>query len=136
MVLDPNKNNLEQQKFRGDSPDEVCVAVCSVTGGPIETTIKAPTGPFKITVASVGTSDADPLGTALTGRVSLSVRNKDDTLTVYFGNTGVTADDAASGGWEIGPGEDFNIDLDASESFFLITTSGTATVKIMEIAST
>ena len=35
MVLDPNIVNKEQQKFRGDSPDDVCVAVCNSDGSPI-----------------------------------------------------------------------------------------------------
>jgi len=32
MALNPNRNVLEQEKFRGDSPDDVCVAVCNDDG--------------------------------------------------------------------------------------------------------
>lgn len=108
--------------------------VDGITG---EVNIKAPTGPFLITVTSVSSTAADPLTAALTDRVSLSIRNKSTDTTIYLGPTSsVTADDTATGGWEIGPNEDFNIDLDDSEVFYLITASGSATVKILEIAST
>lgn len=120
-------------KFDEDASGNTCVRVCGVT----DVNIQAPTGPFNITVASVTTSAANPLAMALASRVSLSIRNKSSTTTIYFGKDGtVTADDTATGGWEIGPDEDFNIDLDDSEVFFLIVSSGSATVKIMEIAST
>lgn len=106
----------------------------NLVGGAVN--FKSPTGPFYITVATVTTVAANPIGAALTNRVSLSIRNKSAVNTVYFGasNT-VTADNTATGGWEIGPQEDFNIDLDATNSFYLIST-GAAIVKIMEIAST
>lgn len=101
--------------------------------------ISAPTGPFSITVTSVSDTAADPLGgSPLAARVSIAIRNKSATVTLYFGSSAaVTADDTATGGWEIGPGEDFNIDLDDSEAFYLIAPGGeSAVVKILEIAST
>jgi hypothetical protein len=103
-----------------------------------EINIRAPTGPFAITVATATSTAANPLSTPLTSRVSLSIRNKSTTVTIYFGkdNT-VTADNASTGGWEIGPGEDFNIDIDDTTAFYLITPAATtALVKIFEIAST
>jgi hypothetical protein len=110
----------------------------SVSGGSMDVHILAPTGPFLISVATASSVVANPLGSALTDRVSLSIRNKSATVTVYFGTSvAVTADDTATGGWEIGPGEDFNIDLDSSEVFYLVTPAAqTAVVKILEIAST
>lgn len=107
----------------------------SVTG---DVHILAPTGPFSITVGTATAAAANPIAVPLTGRVSLSIRNKDPANTIYFGaSVAVTADDTATGGWEIGPGEDFNVDLDSSESFFLITPAATTAVyKILEIAST
>ncbi len=100
--------------------------------------ISSPSGPFKITAVTVTDTAANPLASAFTDRVSLSIRNKSATDIVYFGkDLTVTADDTATGGWEIGPNEDFNIDLDSSNNFTLITTSGqSATVKILEIAGT
>ena len=99
--------------------------------------IAAPTGPFNISIATANSTASNPLGAPLSDRVSLSIRNKSPTVTVYFGkdNT-VTADDTATGGWEIGPGEDFNVDLNDSNVFYLITPAAqTAVVKILEIAS-
>jgi len=107
------------------------------SGNPIDVKIKAPTGPFLVTTVTVADTAADPLTAALTDRVSLSIRNKDLADTVYIGpaNT-VTADNAATGGWEIGPGEDLNIDLDDTNVFFLIAETGkTPLIKILEIAS-
>lgn len=112
-----------------------------VYGGSVTLTgdvhIRAPTGPFTISVATVTSVAADPIPVPLAARVSLSIRNK-GAVTVYFGEDAfVTADDTATGGWEIGPGEDFNVDLDDSNSFFLITpAASSAVVKIFEIAST
>jgi hypothetical protein len=112
--------------------------VLDTGGGALDIHILAPTGPFQITVATVTDTAANPIAVALTDRVSLSIRNKDATDTVYFGSSAaVTADNTASGGWEIGPGEDFNVDLDSGNVFFLITPAGqSAVVKILEIAST
>lgn len=109
----------------------------STDGTPLDIHILAPTGPFEITVTTVTSTAANPIGAPLTDRVSLSIRNKDGANTVYFGDATVTADNAATGGWEIGPGEDLNIDLDSTNVFFLVTPAGqTAVVKILEIAST
>jgi len=100
--------------------------------------ISAPTGPFQITVFNVSDTAADPLPSPLAFRVSVSIRNRSATNTVYFGKTSsLTPDNAATGGWEIGPEEDFNIDLTDDNVFFLIAEPGkTSTVKILEIAST
>jgi hypothetical protein len=125
----------------GGTPFELIVSgfysssATDITG---EVHILAPTGPFEITVATVTDSAASPIAFPLSGRVSLSIRNKAAASVVYFGDSAaVTADDSATGGWEIAPLEDFNIDLDSSNVFFLITPLGqTAVVKILEIAST
>lgn len=100
--------------------------------------ISAPTGPFEITVVTATAVAVNPLPTPLTARVSLSIRNKSGATTVYFGkNALVTADDSATGGWEIGPNEDFNIDLTEDQVFYLICPAAqSAVVKILEIAST
>jgi hypothetical protein len=114
---------------------DVNILAGSITGS---VNINAPTGPFEITVATATAVAANPIAVPLTDRVALSIRNKSATVTVYFGKNGsVTADDTATGGWEIGPGEDFNVDLTDANSFYLITPAATsALVKIMEIAST
>lgn len=141
MTLPPNKNDREQDKFIWDPDNTYGTMVKTLTklvGGVSigEVNIKAPTGPYGITVATVTTTAANPLVSPLTDRVSISIRNKSGTETVFFGKDDtVTADDTSTGGWEIGPGEDFNIDLDDQNVFYLITASGTAKVKILEIAS-
>lgn len=124
---------LDYQKLLVDANGNLLVAGVGVVN------IAAPTGPFSIRVATVTAVAADPLGgLPLTDRVSISIRNKDGANTIYFGkDASVTADDTATGGWEIGPGEDFNIDLDDSNAFYLICPAGqSAVVKILEIAST
>lgn len=134
----------ERDKFVENPTGEtsVRVLVSNESGQDIPVTgafnISAPTGPFKVTVFTANDTADDPLPVPLTNRVSLSIRNKSATVTAYFGNAPtVTADDTATGGWEIGPGEDFNVDLNDSNAFYLITPSGqTALVKILEIAST
>lgn len=111
----------------------------NLLGGTIDAVIAAPTGPFFITGFDVTDVAADPLaGSPLADRTALSIRNKSATVTIYFGNSNVTADDNnVTGGWEIGPQEDFNIDLNDSETVYLVAPAGqTAHVKILEIAST
>lgn len=140
MALPPNKNDREQDKFIWDIDLGTTVKTLTKLYGGVtigDVNIKAPTGPFYVQVVLVGTTAADPIPTPLAGRVSLSLRNKSTTETVFFGhNNLVTADSTSTGGWEIGPGEDFNIDLDDSNAFYLISTSANVPVKVLEIAST
>jgi hypothetical protein len=135
----------EQNKFvecpTGETAVRVCVANPSTAPvevtGTISATAAAPTGPIKRSVATATDSAADPIPVPLTNRVAVSIRNKSATETVYLGEDGtITPDNSATGGWEIGPGEDFNLDLSDSNGFFLITEPGkTALVKFLEIAS-
>lgn len=99
---------------------------------------KAPTGPTKVTGATIGTSASNPLsGLVLSGRVSLSLRNNGPGVVYYKEDSGVTADDNdVTGGWDINPGENFNIDLDDSNDFYLISTQANTKVKFLQIAST
>jgi hypothetical protein len=130
----------EQDKFCEDTNGDTAVRTCTeITSQPdLDINIKAPTGPFRVTTLTVGLAAADPLGgSALAARTFLAIRNKSATETVYLGQTaGVTADDTATGGWEIGPSEDFNIDLDNTNVFYLISTAASVPVKILEVAST
>lgn len=111
----------------------------NMVGGSLsgEVHLLAPTGPFFITVDTATDVATNPIAVPLAGRVSLSIRNK-GAVVIYIGQTAlVTADDTATGGWEIGPGEDSNWELDSSNLFYLITPAGTtALFKILEIAST
>lgn len=142
MALKTSISDREYAKFREyPNTNDHAVAVYLENLDPIEVTgssgASAPTGPFEITVLTVTDVAANPIAVPLTQRVNITLRNKDISNTVYFGkNSLVTADDTSTGGWEIGPGEDFSADLDDNNNFYLITTAGdTAVVKIMEIAS-
>lgn len=107
--------------------------------GTFTATTGAPTGPFKITSATVTDVSSNPIIVPLSNRVAFSIRNKSQTTTVYVGTTSaVTADDVnGTCGWELGPGEDLQWDLDDGNLFHVIAPAGeTAVIKILEIAST
>lgn len=58
MALDPNLNCKEQTKFRGDSPDSVCVAVCNDDGGSINPSASlVPSGWDYVVNAPTSTTD-------------------------------------------------------------------------------
>ena len=54
---------------------------------------------------SIGTSATAIPATAKTNRKAVLVQNKDAAATVYIGDSTVTADDATTGGYELGPGD-------------------------------
>lgn len=143
MPFSPVVLDRERDKFVENPAGETSVRVyvgnestdpVNVSGSSI---VRSPTGPIAITVGTASDAAANPLVASLIDRVSLSIRNKSGATTIYFHTqVSVTADDAATGGWEIGPGEDLHIDLDDSNNFYLITPAGeTAVFKILEIAS-
>jgi hypothetical protein len=144
MPFSPVTLDRERDKFvekpSGETAVRVYVANSTGEGIPIDGAIgvAAPTGPFSITPATISDVSSNPIITPLTNRVSVSIRNLSVTTTVYVGPTsGVTADNTATGGWDVGPGEDLHLDLDDSNLFHMITpATETAQVKIMEIAST
>jgi hypothetical protein len=107
----------------------------SVTGS---SALAAPTGPMKLTVFTVTDTAQNPIPTPQTNRVALVLRNLSVTETVYVGpSITVTADDTSTGGWEVGPGEDFSLDYDDNNGFYTITqATKTAKIKLLEIAST
>ena len=99
--------------------------------------IASPTGPFNVSGATVGLAAANPIPTPLANRVSVSIKNKSTSATVYFGHAiTVTADDTATGGWDIEPGGDLNIELDVANVFYLVSNEANTKIKIFQIAST
>lgn len=101
--------------------------------GAFDLKISAPSGPFAISVFTASSAAQNPLPSPLANRVSVSIRNTDTINTVYFGASSAMAPSAS---WEIGPSEDFNVDLTSENPFYLMTNAGsTVTVKILEIAS-
>lgn len=145
MPYRPAIKDREFDKFvecpTGETSVRVCVANDSsdpviVSGS---TTAAAPTGPFRTTtIVPVNSTPTDPIPTPLSNRVSGIIRNKSTLNTVYFSEDILhTADDTVTGGWEIGPGEDFAFNLSPDNGFYLFTETGkTAVVKILELAST
>lgn len=144
MPFSPTVIDRERDKFVENPSGEtsVRVMVSNESGDAVPVVgafnISAPTGPFNLTVTTVTDAAANPIASPLASRVSLSIRNKSPSVTIYFGNSvSVTAGDTATGGWEIGPNEDFNLDLTDDNGFYLIAPAGqSAVVKILEIAST
>jgi hypothetical protein len=144
MPYRPAIKDREFDKFVENPSGEtsVRVLVSNDSDSPISVTgsqaLAAPTGPMKLTVYTVTDTAANPIPTPQTNRVALVLRNKSITETVYVGPNGtVTPDDTATGGWEVFPGEDFSLDYDDNNGFYVITSpTKTAVVKILEIAST
>lgn len=92
---------------------------------------------FVVKTVDVSTTAVTLPGANLTNRNAISIHNTSGTTTIYLGpNNSVTADNVvgSTSGWEIGPGEFFNLDITDSIDLYAITASGTARVKVMEIA--
>lgn len=142
--MKPTRADREFERFVETSAGDTAVRTLIANGTGEEVPVvgaltqAGATGPFKTTVGLADDTISNPLPVPLTNRQSLCIRNKSLTETIYFCESLLkTPDDTATGGWEIGPGEDFSIDLDASNAFFLVCQSGkTAVYKIQEIAST
>lgn len=146
MTLPEQITTRERNKFGEKSSGQVAVHVIGTidneSGNPVivsgSTAVAAPTGPIKRLVHTVTAIAIDPIATPLSNRVSLTILNLSATVTVFIGedNT-ITADNSATGGYDIPPQGEFSLDLDDSNNFFLIAPTGqTAIVKILEISST
>lgn len=92
----------------------------------------------KITTMDVGSTAVAIPTTALSGRNSISVTNLSETDILYIGfNSSVTADrvNGITAGWEIGPREGFNLDIQDDIPIYGITEIGvTVKIKVMELA--
>lgn len=131
------RGDREYRKFRDAGADGTCVAVCGTDGGNVQTdaVFSGLSVAIKVTTITVGTTEVALPATALSGRNSISINNKDSTTTLYLGPTGVTADDAAStGGWEVPPQFTFGTDITDAVTIYGIVASGSITVKILELA--
>lgn len=147
MTLPNNLVDREFQKFVETQLGETAVRTLIANtaadpvqvSGSISASAAAPTGPFEVTIATVTDVASNPLVVPLSNRVSLSIRNLSAVTTIYLEkNATVTPDSipGGTGGWEINPLEDLNLDLDENNIFFLVAPAGqTATIKIFEIAS-
>lgn len=144
--MSPAVQDRERDKFVETTAGETAVrtliandALSPVPVSGISATAVAPTGPFRVTSGTANDTAANPLASPLSNRVSASIRNLSATDTIYVGPAiTVTPDNnVTTGGWEVGPGEDFHISLSAANAFYFVTQAGkTALWKILEIAST
>lgn len=134
MTLPSNLVDREFSKFLQTGSGETAVRV-SVDGASSD--FPTPTGPYQITVADVTDNAASPLVGPLDDRVSIAIRNLSTTDAMYLGTSAaVTADNTATGGWEIPADETFFMDIGESNAIFLVMAAGkTAKTKILEIAS-
>lgn len=124
-------------------PAEYCLRVCqdgtvTITG--------AVTGSFQPSGLSTAgrnttldvTTVAIPLPlSALTGRNALSVRNLDVSTILYVGfDTSLTADsiNGTTSGWQVGPNETFNVDIQDDIVLYGIVSSGTIKIQVQELA--
>jgi hypothetical protein len=128
------QNTREFNKFLLDGDGEVCVRVC-LSGDAISVE-STPAGLEQgiVTVISVGTSVTALPATAASGRNHISIHNKSETQTLYYAfvNT-VTADDAATGGFEIPPQGYANLDLKEGVVVYGIYPTSTEVVKVLEL---
>lgn len=102
----------------------------SVTGS-VDTTPSGLNTDLEITVQSVGTVAAKIPLTPLTDRNFIMIHNKGPS-TLYIGESDVTADDTATGGWEIASGQVFVVDIRDDLEIYGVVASGSNTVKIFE----
>jgi len=137
MALDVNINTREFQKFCLNSENLTAVRTCTeINGGNI--TINSPKS-RRVTTMQVGDTEVKVPTTPYTNRISISIANLSETDTLYLGNTGVTADRTlgTNAGWEIGPEESFNENIDPSDDIYCIAPTGkTILIKVMETSKT
>ena len=124
-------------------PTEYCIRVCQDgtveisgnIGGSVQISGLSVEG--KNTTLEVSTTAIPLPATALTGRNALSVRNLDATTTLYVGfSTSLTADSVVgvTSGWQVGPNETYNVDIQDDIVLFGIVTSGTIKIQVQEFA--
>jgi hypothetical protein len=115
-----------------------CLRVC-LTG---DSTVSAVPGGlsnrFKTTTLNIGDTEEALPTTPLTDRAEIAVHNKSGTETLYIGETGVTADSvdiSNTSGWEVPPGNTFNIQIANGVQLYGLYEAGqSGIVKIVEIS--
>lgn len=129
MALPNNICDREMDKFTENAGGETCVNTCteSVPGG-LSTA-------WLVTTLDIGTTSAKIPTTNLTARRHVVIYNTDASSTLYLGpTTGVTADNVVgtTSGWEVGPGDQFHVDITDTIDIYGIVASGTVRVKVAE----
>lgn len=135
MSLPPALVDREQAKFCETPANEVAVRIC----GELNASIHGATGPFLVTTKTIPDTATLAVASPLANRQSMSIRNLETTNILYVGPSALVTADSVTGttsGWEVGPNEDFHIDIDSTQVLYLIAETGkTVQVKILEIAS-
>ena len=88
---------------------------------------------LQTTTTASGTRTAVP-GTALNNRRAILVQNNHASNTVYLGSVTVTADTAATGGYQLGPSDSVAITLDGSVVLYAIASAAATPVTTLEFA--
>jgi len=86
------------------------------------------------TTTSIGGTAAKVPGTALNYRRAIIVQNNHASNTVYLGSSTVTADTAATGGYQLGPGDSVAFTLDGSVDLYAIASAASTPVCTIEFA--
>lgn len=126
----------------GDST-EYCIRVCQdgaveITGsisGAVQISGLSVAG--KNTTLEVSTTAIPLPAIPLVDRNALSVRNLDSSNTLYIGfSTAVTADSVVgvTSGWQVGPNETYNVDIQDDIVIYGIVISGTIKIQVQEFA--
>lgn len=91
---------------------------------------------FKVTTMEIGVTPVALPVTALSGRNSMEVHNLDTARRVYIGNSNVTADAVVgtTSGKELDASSFWSVDVTDQIILYGIVASGTALVKITEVA--
>jgi hypothetical protein len=117
------------------------VYICQADGSTVEVTgafsLSGLNTAIETTVLEIGDTASPIPGTSLTSRNAMSFVNLSETDTLYIGDSDVEANRTVGGkgGWEVLPGETFNIDITDGITLYGISESGkTILVKVLEVA--
>jgi len=128
--------DLEVNKFLGDDNDDVAVRTV-VSSGNLEFTFSGLSEAIKITTLDVTDTATALPATPLNNRNSISIRNLDNTETLYIGDINLTADavNGTTSGWEVPPQESLNFDIANDVTVYGRAETGKSIkVKILEMA--
>lgn len=133
-------NDLDKNAFEVDqlNPDILTSRRVKITDGTVDAVPGGLRNAFLVTTLDMTDTAGTIPGTALTDRNAVSIHNLSTSVTIYIGpaNT-VTADrvNGTTSGWELGPGEFFNLDVTDNIPLYGICPSGqSAQVKVMELS--
>lgn len=107
------------------------------TSEPLSTSPSGLANDFRVTTMNVTDVAAAIPAIALASRVAMSITNLDVAEVVYLGKATVTANQVLgiTAGWEVGPGESFNVDISDALVIYGIAEAGkTILIKVLEIS--